>query len=92
LVSLINFSEVLGGRAGQSASGDGFRDGFSGHERVLKNLIESGSFGGIKDKDSLNEFSCFFRDGDMIGEAVLTGLDFFVGGLDFGGFEWGFAD
>ena len=28
----------------------------------------------------------------MIGETVITGLDFFVSGFDLWGFEWGFSD
>jgi hypothetical protein len=60
LGSLVNFSEVLGRRASQGASGNGFGDGLGGHEGVLKDFIESRSFGGVKDQNSLDKFFCLF--------------------------------
>ena len=42
-------SEVFGRRTGQSASWNGLRDGIA-HERIVKDIFESGSFWWIKDQ------------------------------------------
>ncbi len=90
--SLVNISKVFGGRAGESASWDGLRNGFSGHERIFKDIIEGGSFGRIENQDFFDEFSGLFRNGNMIRETVATSLDFFVGSLDFRSLKWRFSN
>ncbi len=83
--------EIFGGRASKSRARHGLRNGIS-HEGVGKDFFESGSFGGIKDQYFGDEVACVIGDGDMFWEGVSAGLDFLVGGLDFGSLEWRLSD